>query len=548
MLVVILLLIISFPAVAAPQLNAIVDSNKVMLGESFTLTIELSNAKPIGEPDLSALKDKFSIYSPQRSHSTKSINGKVSSQIVWQYYLETQVTGTLLIPALKLKTDVGYLQTKPIKMTVTSNPTKRSDNIRLETVVSNSNPYLHEPIIYTLRLYHKGELQDLEPIPPSNDVMMEQLQNKIISQRKIVNGQQVIIAQMTYLLTPLRSGKLRLNAGRMKGLKQDNNRSGSFFSFNNYRQITINSSPVTLEVKSPATPQPWLPLQNLKLSQNWESDIAKSVTVGTPLVLTLKLIAEGMGGQAPPKLENFFQNTADFKVRSPKPEIERTFLQDRKIPASTITSSFSIIPTNIGDLELPAIRIPWWNLQTKQLAWVELPAQTIKVIASKNNISTNEVPTKIVQQHIVVQQLAFTNTQYICLIFSIFVLLIALWQSWYSRHHVTIPKIKIGMSNSNFKRRLMKLEELTEIRALIQEYVHLRWQIPKNSSLQTIANHLPMSHELTKLFNELNAAMYGKQDFNLLNWKQHCIDLFLQVKAEKASQPEKIIFNPLNPV
>ncbi|MBE9562370.1 MAG: BatD family protein [Proteobacteria bacterium] len=547
MLVVILLLIISYPAFAAPQLNAIVDTNKVMLGDTFALTLELSDANPIGKPDPSALEDKFIVHSQQQSHSTQIINGKVSSQIVWQYYLETKITGTLLIPAFKLETDVGYLQSKPIKMVVTSNSTKRSDDIRLETTVSNSSPYLHEPIIYTLRLYYKGELRELKPIPPSNDVIMEQLQNDIVPQRKIVNGQEVIIAQMTYLLTPLRSGKLKLNVGKMQGLKQNDTRNRNFFSFNNYRQVTINSSPITLEVKSPETSQSWLPLQNLTLIQNWESDITKSVTVGTPLVLSLKLTAEGMGGQAPPKIENFFQDTTDFKVRSPKPEIERTFLPNKKIPASTITSSFSIIPTNIGELKLPTIRIPWWNLQKQELTWAELPAQTIQVIASTNNIVTNNIPTKVIQQQIVIQQLAFTNTQYAFLIFSIFALLVALWQSWYSRHHIVIPKIKVGMSNSVFKRRLMVLEESTEIKLLIQEYAHLHWQIPKNSSLQTIAKQLPMSHQLNKLFNELNAAMYGKQNFNLLDWKQHCIELFLQLKTEKTSQAEEIVFNPLNP-
>ncbi|MCK5877621.1 MAG: BatD family protein [Candidatus Marithrix sp.] len=549
MLVVILLLIISFPVLAVPQLNATVDANKLMLGETFTLTLELSGAKPIGEPDLSVLGNKFTIHNQQQSRSSQIINGKFSSQLSWQYTLTAQTTGTLSVPALKLETDVGYLQSKPIRVKVTSNPVKRNDNIRLETVVSNNNPYLHEPIIYTLRLYYNGELQDLEPIPPSNDVIMEPLQGKVVPQRKIINGKQVIIIQKSYILTPLRSGKLKLDAGKMKGLKQDNRRSNnSFFSFNNYRQVTINSSPVTLNVKSPATSQPWLPLQNFKLTQSWESDITKAVTAGTPLVLTLKLIAEGMGGQAPPKFENFLQNTVDFKVRSPKPKIERTFLADRQIPASTITNSFSIVPTNIGSLKLPAIRIPWWNLQKQELAWAELPAQTIQVIAGTNNVVTNNIPTKPVQQYTIINQLAFTNTQYVCLLFAILALLIALWQSWYNRHHIVIPKIKVGMSDSNFRRRLLILEELAEIKLLIQNYAHLRWQVPKNSSLQSIAKQLPVNSKLTELFNELNAAMYGNQDFDLLNWKRSCIDLFLQLKVEETSQLEKVVFNPLNPI
>ncbi len=543
-MLILILLIISFPVFAAPQLTAIVDSNQVMLGDIFTLTLELSDANALGEPELGRLENKFIIHSQQQSRSTQIINGNSSSQIIWQYYLEAQTTGTSLIPALKLETSVGYLQTNPIKMKITSDQIKRKDNIRLEATVSNSNPYLHQPIIYTLRLYYKGELRDLEAIPPSNDVIMEQLQNKIIPQRKIVNGQQVIVAQIKYLLTPLRSGKLKLDSGKMKGLKQANRN-------NNYRPVVISSIPITLEVKAPPTSQPWLPLENLTLTYNWESDISKPVIAGTPLVLSLKLIAEGMGGQALPKLEDLIRNTADFKVRSPKPEVERTFLSDRKIPASTIINNFSIIPTNIGNLELPTIRIPWWDLPNQKLAWTELPAQTIKVIANVNNIITNKVPAQIIQQHIIVQQLSFSNTQYVCLILSIFALLTALWQSWYSRHNIVISKTKQHkqhMSNNIFKRRLEKTEELVEIKTLIQEYSYLRWQIPKNSSLQTIAKQLPTTNQFTELFNELSAAIYGKQEFNLSDWKQRCINLILQIKVEKDNQCEEIVFKPLNPI
>ncbi|HHB92980.1 MAG TPA: protein BatD [Thioploca sp.] len=548
-MLILILLIISFPVLAAPQLTAIVDSNQVMLGDTFALTLELSDANALSEPELGELENKFIIHGQQQSRSTQIINGKSSSQIIWQYYLEAQTTGTLLIPKLKLKTDVGYLQSQPIKMRITSNPIKRNDNIRLEAEVSNSNPYLHEPIIYTLRLYYKGELRDLEAIPPGNDVIMEQLQNKIIPQRKIVNGQQIIVAQIKYLLTPLRSGKLKLNSGKMKGLKQVNRRNiNSFFNFNNYRPVTISSTPITLEVRAPATSQPWLPLQNLKLTYNWESDISKPVTAGTPLVLSLKLIAEGMGGQALPKLENLIKNTADFKVRTPKPEVERTFLSNKKMPASTIISNFSIIPTTVGNLELPAIRIPWWDLPNQKLAWAELPAQTIQVIANANSITTNKAPVQITQPPItVVQQLAFTNTQYISLILSILALLIALWQSWHGRHNIVIPKTKPYISNNTFRRRLDTAENAVEIKTLIQEYAYSRWQIPKNSSLQTIAKQLPTNNQLTELFNELNAVIYGKQEFDLFDCKQRCINLILQLKTEKSNQPE-ILFKPLNPI
>ncbi len=509
----------------------------------------------------------FAIYGQQQSHSTQIINGRRSSQIIWQYTLEPQKTGVLTIPALTLKTAAGDLQSQPINIVVSKTPVRRNDNIRLEAIVSNPSPYLHQPILYTLRLYHRGELRDLEPIPPADDVIMEQL-SKLTQRRTVVNGRQMIIAQVTYILTPLRSGTLELGSGKMKGLIPDNRSLGNnFFSFNmNYRPTTISSSPITLDVQPPSTSQPWLPLLNLELQQKWESDLSKPVTAGTPLIRTFTLVAKGMGGQSPPKLESFVPASADFRVRSPKPEIERAVLADHKTPRSTITQSFSLIPLNIGALQLPAVRIPWWDVQHKKLAWAELPAQTLQVIPNQNDLMpggketvTAATPETIVTRQSVPQMVSFNQTQYALFTVAVFALLIALWQSWYTRRKQLVPVPASDtkpsrMSDSVFKKRLASSNELAAIKGLIQEYAHLRWQTPINASLQTIAQHLTADdaqrQQLIDLFQELNAALYGgKQTFDLVDWKKRCGALLTHLKGKKISKhgDTPVVFGPLNP-
>jgi hypothetical protein len=244
------------PAFAAPRLLATVDTNQITPGETLTLKLELSDTNAIGEPNLSSIEDDFAIYNQQQFHSTQIINGQVSRKILWQYTLEPQKTGVLTIPSITLKTQAGYLRSQPIKIKVSKTPVKRNDGIRLEATISNPNPYLHQPILYTLRLYHRGKLRDLEPIPPANDVILEQL-TKLSQHRTVKNGQQIIVAQITYLLTPLRSGKLELDSAKMKALKPDNRNNrfgGNFLSFGiDYHAITIGSAPLTLDVQPPTT-------------------------------------------------------------------------------------------------------------------------------------------------------------------------------------------------------------------------------------------------------------------------------------------------------
>ncbi|MDM8559607.1 BatD family protein [Candidatus Parabeggiatoa sp. HSG14] len=567
-----------FPAVAAPQFVTTVDTNRVMLGETVTLKLELSGAKASDSPDVSQLEKVFAVYGPQHQQMTQIINGRMSSKIVWQYTLEPQKTGTFTIPSLTVNTDAGYLRSQPIRLKVTKTPVKRNDSIRLEATVSNPTPYLHQPLLYTLRLYHKGNLRELEPVLPSDGVIMEQL-GKMTQQRTVNNGKQMIVAKVTYILTPLRSGKLELGSAKMKAMKPDsrgNNFGNSFFSFGpDYRPTTISSKPFTLKVQPPQISQhPWLPLTYLRLKQNWESDIQKSVIVGVPLIRTLTLVAQSMGGQAPPNLTAFVQSNADFRVRAPKPETERGILQDRKTPVTTITQSFSLIPLNTGQLQLPAIRIPWWNVKKNALAWAELPTQTIKVIPNQNymtpqsqmtpaNIATTASPPQkitVVNQP-ASQQIYFSQAQQALLALAISALLIALWHSWYTRYRLgskmeyqrQVGDKKSWMSDAVFKKRLESSNELAAIKQLIQEYAHLRWQISKNASLQTIAQHLTKhyvgSGQTADLFNEFNAALYGKQTFDVMDWKKRCGILLTRLKEKKGfREKEETVFGPLNPI
>jgi len=41
----------------------------------------------------------------------------------------------------------------------------------------------------------------------------------------------------------------------------------------------------------------------------------------------------------------------------------------------------ALVFTEPGTYTLPAVRVPWWNLRTDQLAWAEIPARTVTVSA-----------------------------------------------------------------------------------------------------------------------------------------------------------------------
>jgi hypothetical protein len=563
-----LLMIAQGVAIAASQLQATVDPDIIALGETCLLTLELSQAstqdmQTVQEPDLSPVENTFEILGQQKFISSQTINGQANRQISWQYRLAPQKVGQLTIPAIALKTSSGQLRSQPLTVTVnkTSGKTNRS-GAYIEASVSETNPYLYQPIYYTLRLYHQGQLRDLQPIPPTEGVITEQL-DRLTQKRKKINGKMMIVSEVTYLLTPLRSGKIDLEAGKMKGAQPDtqNSRLGQgLFGFTNYVPITLQSDPLTLEVQPPPTAQrPWLPLKNLTLTQEWETDLSKPITVGFPLMRTLHLVAEGMGGQPFPELDLATDLEGDFRVRHPKPETERTVLTDGHTPVNQVTQTFSLIPLRTGKLSLPAIRIPWWDIKEKKQKWVSLPAQTIEVLPTENSRipptpNTSDNPRVLTKS--VATPIYFSQLQYFLLSGAILALFIALVSSWMnrrieSRAKSPVPVVTPRGDKTHFKQKLRLANELAVTEKLIQEYAQLNWQLPPQASLRAIVRHLRMYYSegeaLAVLLETLEAALYGKQPIDLQRWKYKYLTVLTQLQEKERPQVEVSALVPFNP-
>lgn len=548
---------------AAAQFQATVDSNQVSLNDTIALKLELTEATAKGvnyqPPDISQLQKQFAVHDQQKFESYNLSFGETQRRLGWRYMLKPKKTGMLTIPALALKTTNGTLHSQPIQINVTAKQSNKQDDTRLEVIVSNQQPYLHQPIYYTLRLYHHGELRDLQPLPPSDKVITEQV-GKLSNRREIVNGQEMIVSEINYLLTSLRSGQLSWQpGGQMKGEKLEKTRNffdnslfdSGFLGFTHSRPITVRAPKLTLEVQAPPADlqQPWLPLKALQLNEEWESAVDQAVQVGVPLVRTLTLVAEGMGGQALPKLEHFMQNNADFRIRSPKPEVERQLMADGKTPFSRITQTFSLIPVKTGQLQIPALRIPWWDLAQKTLKWAELPAQTIQVISNQNYVHSTTLPPKTTQTPVpTVYELALS--QYIALALAVVALLIALSYSGYQRWPQKVNPQRNAPTPS-LKRQLQTSSNVAQLQKSIQDYAHHHWQLPPQMALRSIAKRLANDYEyseyVVELLNALEAARYGQHALDLAHWKmrfQHAV----KALKPKSSATNKQSMPPLNPL
>jgi hypothetical protein len=65
-----------------------------------------------------------------------------------------------------------------------------------------------------------------------------------------------------------------------------------------------------------------------------------------------------------------------------QPKLDTRSVDDTQI--ATRRETIALIPTRAGQFTLPAIKIPWWNTQTDQLEYAQLPEQTVRVLPAAN--------------------------------------------------------------------------------------------------------------------------------------------------------------------
>lgn len=545
-----------FSSAQAADFSAALDTHRVYFGESVTLQLSLSGGRAETDPDMSAVEQDFTILSQHRSDSTQIFNGTINRQLIWTYTLEPKKQGTLTLPPVSIETNKGTRASQALKITVAENTGKRDDGLSVEGWVSNPSPYLHEPIFYTIRVYHHGELQEVQAVPPANDVIVEHV-GKPQSQRVEVNGEQKIVTQTSFLLTPLKAGDIDLGTPRVKALKAERQRQRrrSFFDFDsaNYRPISLAGKPVSVAVQAlPAKAiQPWLPLKDLMLSDEWETDLNQEISAGVPLIRSITLQAEGMGGQSLPKLDKYFANQKDFRIRSAKPETERKLLEDGT-PVTTLKQSISIIPLNTGELELPALRIPWWDVKEKTVKWAELPAQKISIAAGQTVAQIAPAPIGAPQTVVkVVYDTRLNTLQHTVLSIAIIALCVALFLSWRIRNTTVSIQASRKEKVAIITHSLAKAETAEALQQCIQQDAQQRWQLPAYSALQKIIAHVQQNYEHSDAFiqcvRQLDGHLYGgQQSLEIEAWKtaySHSLKQ-LKEKQQQAIKGRELVLNP----
>jgi hypothetical protein len=243
---------------------------------------------------------------------------------------------------------------------------------RLEIELGDRQPYVQENVLVKLRVVSDQNLETANPeLPDSNDFLLQYLQGPTARSRVGTDGQQEIVNEFVYTLTPLHAGDIELPAIKVTGSTAGG---GYYGQSTNFKATT---QPVTLQVRpAMASVQPWLPLQHLELKATLDGN--GDVQEGKPVTLALELSASGATGAQLPSLEPWLKSK-DFRVYREQTLTSGKLSADRRHLEGKRTEYYTLVPHSGGKLHLPEIRLPWWNVVDGTREYASLPIHMLEV-------------------------------------------------------------------------------------------------------------------------------------------------------------------------
>ena len=255
---VILLLLSAAPGYAQGQgvITASVDRTALAAGETLVLTVALNtDATNLPEPSLPALGG-FNLVGSGRSTQVSIINGAISAQLIYNYYLEPYATGDLVIEPIQATINGQTYATEPITVRVTQGAAVASaappadtatpaseefagQELFVEAEVDNPAPYVGQPVAYTIRFYHVfGLLDQPRYQPPAFTGFWADKHTDESHYQVQAAGLFYDVTELRTVLFPTMAGSITIEPARLSV-------PGGFFS----RGAELQTQPVSLEVR-----------------------------------------------------------------------------------------------------------------------------------------------------------------------------------------------------------------------------------------------------------------------------------------------------------
>jgi hypothetical protein len=358
--------------------TASIDRADIELNESFTLEL-MTDANIDLQPDISVLEKDFHIGQGNQLSNTMITNGQIRRSKTWSYVLMPKRAGQLMIPSISIGTE----SSNPLIVDV-SEPTYSPPGeaeVFITTEVDYDESYVQAQVLLTVKIYRSVAVRQpalRDPVVSGAEVLLE-LAGDDRSYEAVIGGTPYGVIERVIAIYPQESGEIELSPARFEARVLRNGRITG-------RKV-YESEPLTVTVL-PTPPMPanhpdavWLPARDLQLSENWSRDEAE-ITAGEPLTRHVTISALGQLETQIPAVEP--PAAAGINVYPDKPELSRN-IESGGIRGIR-KDQYALIGVRAGTVVLPALEIPWWNVESGEWEVASLPERTINILGSDDPV------------------------------------------------------------------------------------------------------------------------------------------------------------------
>ena len=371
-----LLLALMTPGVAGASVVASVDRADIELNESFTLKITVDTSIDT-EPDASALDEDFFVGTRSQLSNTTIVNGQISRSRTWTYILMAKREGYLEIPPVIIGTEQS--ERVPISVRAPSNALPGEADIFVTTEVDHSNSYVQAQLLYTVKVYRSVATRQprlSEPDIRGVEVLIE-VAGEERSYESILNGKAYNVVERVYAIFPQQSGEIAIAPARFEArVLRDGRITGRKIFESEAVNVTVNPIPPPPDGFPDAV---WFPARDVTLSEDW-SRAPDRLPAGEPITRHITVSALGQLSTQIPVIDPAVADT--IKIYPDKPELRDT------AEASGIRAvrkdQYAMIGIAPGEVELPELQLPWWNINVGEWQLASLPGTSISILPSAN--------------------------------------------------------------------------------------------------------------------------------------------------------------------
>jgi len=488
---------------AAAEILARVDRDPVEQNESFTLEIIVdSTGDPA--PDFSALETDFFVGQVSQLSNTRIVNRAISRSMTWTVALRARRAGTITIPAIA----VGNQRSNPITIRIIEpsfEPPGEAD-VFITSELDFSETYVQAQVLYTIKIYRAVATRQpvlRNPVFSGAEALVEAVDDER-SYEAVLNGRAYNVLEVSFAVFPQESGEVQISAARFEARVLRDGRITGLKVFESVPQtITVNPIPAPPEDFPNAA---WLPAKELRLSEAWSREPGE-LQAGEPISRHITVSALGQLETQIPVIE---APIADgVRIYPDKPSLSRT-MELRGIRGER-TDRYAMIGITAGDVVLPGLDLPWWDIDAGEWRVASLPAVSLKILPDADqSVAAPSAETAVAATDVDAEAVLIVDSLPWKLIAEMLAAVLALtWLSWWwssrprreEREPPPVPLHKQQARHLKAARKAALEGDAPGVRQALLDWGRLQWPDSPPRSIGRLAENVssPLSDELRKL-------------------------------------------------